>query len=77
MSYSQYSLRNVMDISSLFGTMLGTILQYQQDPCVHPQWSRGIPDIGISSYSLSQMKSCEMPPLSSKNPKKNRKGHSL
>ena len=34
MSYSQYFLPNVMDMDSLLGTILGTILNYKRDPYV-------------------------------------------
>ena len=32
MSYSQFALLNLMDMGSLLGTMLGTILNYQRAP---------------------------------------------
>ena len=35
MSYSQEYLRNLTDMGSLLGTILGTILNYARDPYVH------------------------------------------
>ena len=49
MSYSQYVLHKFMDMSSLLGTMLGTIPSYKRDPYVHPYWSLGKPNSDRSS----------------------------
>ena len=52
MSYGQYFLPNFMDMGSLLGTVLGTILNYKRDPYVHNKGSLNKVNIGSSSYEL-------------------------
>ena len=34
-SYSQYIFRKIMDMGSSFGILIGAILNYKANPCVH------------------------------------------
>ena len=52
MSYSQYSLHNSMDMGSLSGTILGTILNYMRGPYVHYNGALNKANIDSSSYEL-------------------------
>ena len=56
MSYSQYFLPNLMDMGSLLGTILGTILNYKRDPYVHNKGSLNKANIDSSSYKALSIK---------------------
>ena len=45
--YSQTT--TVIDVRSYLEKILRPTLKYQGDPCVHPYWSLGKPDVGSSS----------------------------